>query len=515
MSGPENRLGSDRRRFLQGTIGSAVLLASGSPVSALGVSGGMPRDRVDTFARMRMSDPRLAAFANAAPFEACSLQVEGTVPEGLAGVFYRNGPALFERDGERYRHWFDGDGFIQRWGIDASGISYRGRFVDTPKYRAEEQAGKFLLPVSGGGIRPGIAFAGSDSNNPSNTALLAVNGEIWALWEGGSPVRVDPRSLATGGHVDLGGRAKGAPFSAHPRVGADGRIWNVGSLGSKVILYRLAADGTLQQARVQALGQEGYYHDFILTARSVVLVQCSTASDGSQSLMNGSFGSIRGVPGKPMKVHVFDRETFDLVRQAELPAGFVFHFGNGWEEADGTIHFDIVHERNSDEMLEFFKPMSGAFPNWNAAAYSVVLPPKGPPRFDRLYDRVEFPTINPQVRTGPNRYVYTAAMESRGQSDWFDAVAKLDLDRGRNSLFRYGPGWMVEEHQFVPRAGGQGEDDGWLIGTALNWKLQRSALSIFDARHPDRGFLARAWLDRAMPLGLHAQFVAAGGRSAG
>ena len=68
-----------------------------------------------------------------------------------------------------------------------------------------------------------------------------------------------------------------------PRVGEDGRIWNVGSLGSRVILYRLSKNGKLEQARIQPLGQPGYYHDFLLTSRSLVVIQCLTQSDATRN----------------------------------------------------------------------------------------------------------------------------------------------------------------------------------------------------------------------------------------
>jgi len=453
------------------------------------------------------ADPRLIAFVNGAEHEQIVRRIDGKIPHGLTGALCRNGPGLFERGAQRYRHWFDGDGLIQRWEIGPQGVRYRSRFAQTPKFQTESQAGRFVLPVSGGGITPAAPFVGVNSVNPSNTALLPVGGELWALWEGGSPLRLDPASLTSSNHVDLGEGTSGAPFSAHPRVGADGRIWNVGSLGRRVLLYRLDRNGRLEAAKVQPLGQDGYYHDFILTERSLVLVQCSTAPDGRQSLMNGSFGSLRGVAGKPMKVHVFDRESFEPIRQAELPQGFAFHFGNGWEEADGTIRFDIVHDPNGDEMLEFFKPMAGAFPTWGSASCRVTLPPKGPPRFERIMARTEFPVINPAYRTRRNRFAYVSALTGGSGEGWFTAVAKIDFDRGTTQVCEFGPDWLVEEHVFVPDPKGRREDDGWLVGSALNWRLGKTALTVIDARDMERGPIATAWLDRAQPLGLHAQFV--------
>ncbi len=459
------------------------------------------------FARARQDDGRLAAFDNAVEFDAVLTKIEGRIPNDLVGSFFRNGPGLFERNGQRYRHWFDGDGFLQRWSIDRTGVQYRGRFVGTHKYETEQESGTFVIPTSGGGIRPKASLVGTDSTNPSNTSVIEVNGELWALWEGGSAVRVDPVSLQTKGYADLGNATKGVPFSAHPRVGADGRMWNVGSLGSRVVLYRLDRSGKLDKVALQSLGDEGYIHDFVLTGRSIVVVQCSTRSDGSRSVENGSFGSLRGVAGKPMRVHVFDCETLEPIRQAELPAGFAFHFGNGWEDSAGTISFDICHDVNGDNMLEFFKPMQGGFPNWQSASYRVTLPKAGAARFERLLERVEFPRINPAFNSRRNRYVFACCISDPASADWFDAIAKLDVDNGHSQYFRYGPEWLVEEHVFVPRPAASAEDDGWLVGTALNWKRQQSALTIFDARHPGRGFMARAWLDKTVPLGLHGNFV--------
>ena len=60
-------------------------------------------------------------------------RVRGLWPAALRGRFYRNGPALFERQGERYHHWFDGDGMVQQFTLEDGRISHRGRLVRTAK----------------------------------------------------------------------------------------------------------------------------------------------------------------------------------------------------------------------------------------------------------------------------------------------------------------------------------------------------------------------------------------------
>ncbi|HEY4594936.1 MAG TPA: carotenoid oxygenase family protein, partial [Thermoanaerobaculia bacterium] len=39
-------------------------------------------------------------------------RVEGEIPAFLRGTYYLNGPARFERGGQAYRHWLDGDGMV-------------------------------------------------------------------------------------------------------------------------------------------------------------------------------------------------------------------------------------------------------------------------------------------------------------------------------------------------------------------------------------------------------------------
>ena len=83
------------------------------------------------------------------------LSVEGTLPSELEGTLYRIGPARHDVYGERYRHWFDGDGMVHAVRFSGGQVSYRNRFVATDKKREEDAAQKRLY----GGF--GIACATS------------------------------------------------------------------------------------------------------------------------------------------------------------------------------------------------------------------------------------------------------------------------------------------------------------------------------------------------------------------
>ena len=67
-------------------------------------------------------------------------EVEGSLPAELRGSLFRNGPGLFERAGRRKRSLLDGDGMIQCFDFDGSGVRFRNRFTRTEKYVEEEDA---------------------------------------------------------------------------------------------------------------------------------------------------------------------------------------------------------------------------------------------------------------------------------------------------------------------------------------------------------------------------------------
>ena len=71
--------------------------------------------------------------------------VEGTLPDGLRGTLFRNGPGRLERGGHAYAHLFDGDGMLVAFRFDGGGrVRVQNRFVRTAEYEAEEAAGRLL-----------------------------------------------------------------------------------------------------------------------------------------------------------------------------------------------------------------------------------------------------------------------------------------------------------------------------------------------------------------------------------
>ena len=88
-----------------------------------------------------------AARTNLAPIpmecDAPHLKVVGELPRELNGTLYRNGPnPQFEAPGA---HWFLGDGMLHAFHLENGRASYRNRWVRTPKWQAEHDAGRALF----------------------------------------------------------------------------------------------------------------------------------------------------------------------------------------------------------------------------------------------------------------------------------------------------------------------------------------------------------------------------------
>jgi all-trans-8'-apo-beta-carotenal 15,15'-oxygenase len=494
----------NRRQFLAASLATAGAAAL-NPPTAWAASA----DAYNSAFNAALKDqPWLVGFESATRDMAVpDVLVEGRMPAGLAGSFYRNGPARHDFAGQRYHHWFDGDGMVHRYHIANGKVNYVARFVRTQKFEAEQAAGKFLYDGGGTTIEGASTGSGPDSINVANTNILYVNGELWALWEAGSAHALDPVTLATKGVVTLNEQLKGAPFSAHPRIGADGRIWNIGSLGNKMALYRLSARGVLEQFNMIDIDAIGLVHDFFLTEKSVVIVLPSSDMNGSGESF---FGRVQSRTDKPMQVIVADRETLQITRRAELPSGYWFHGGNAWEEAGGTLHFDISLIKNADSLQGMRAYMRGDISKHHvspAITTRFSIAPNGKATSASIAGDGEFPRIDQRFGTKRNRSLFMIERSS-GNSIWYDTVRHINLETGKIDRFIYGREHLAEEHVFVPRPGSSKEGDGWLVGTTLHWPSRRTCLNILDAQRLSDGPIARAWLPMPAPLGFHGQFAA-------
>ncbi|OBV11158.1 carotenoid oxygenase family protein [Erythrobacter dokdonensis] len=484
---------ADRRQFIQSLLAAAAASAVITPERLL--AGAAPADWT-----LGVADVE----ADIAP--RALTPIAGRAPADFAGVLYRNGPAKFRRSGSSAGHWFDGDGLIRRFRIADGRASLAARFADTAKRRLETQLDRIVMPGFGTAAGEGANIGNNDDANAANTNVRLLGGELLALWEGGSATRLDPETLATEGIKTFRDDLRHMPFSAHPRIEADGSVWNFGGNGKVTGLWHLGADGRLIDFAVLPLPRASYFHDFTITARHIVIVL--------QPWLQTRFGfpiskTMAWQPELGTQVMVVAKDDLSRRRIYELPAFSAFHYGDGWEEADGTIRFagcleaDPTFGQSSASALlqgEYIAPP-------RAMLKQIVLYPDGKAVLAATGAAGEFPVSDPRRAEQPHRL--TAHVTGYdGKGPFPHAIATWDWQSGRSDSFDFGADQLVEEFQYAPGNSAR-EGDGWLIGSTLNLKVGASELHLFRAGDVAAGPVASWRADVALPIGFHGMFVGA------
>ncbi|KAL7448911.1 hypothetical protein ACHAWC_001026, partial [Mediolabrus comicus] len=131
--------------------------------------------------------------------------IDGIIPPELEGVtFYKTGPGNFERNGKKFEHVLDGDGFVIAINFqkDDTGTSakYTGRFVETEYFCEERDEDKIKYRNVFGTQRDGGVLANAFDltlKNVANTNVLQWGQRLFVFWEAGRPYELNPDTLET------------------------------------------------------------------------------------------------------------------------------------------------------------------------------------------------------------------------------------------------------------------------------------------------------------------------------
>jgi all-trans-8'-apo-beta-carotenal 15,15'-oxygenase len=392
-------------------------------------------------------------------------------------------------------------------------VTHEARFVRTHKYEREQAAGRFLVDGAGTRIAGAEAIRNADDMNTANTSVLALDGALYALWEGGSAWKLEPDTLQSVGPQTWRDDLQAVPFSAHPLRDVDGSVWNIGQLqfvaGGTLLLWRIGRDGVLLSATPLEVGHSGYAHSFALSERHLVVVLAPWLFEQA----DGPFlDSLRWRPQAGSLALLIDKHDPTHFRRFELPAGLAYHWADAGER-DGAVElhgcwYDDVPAVDAGMLAR----MRGDAPRKDVPSrlVRVRLPlDGGEATFEEAGPRgLEFPDFD-RRSAGRRRHLYALQQHGASVAEYPNAVVALDRQREREARYVYGPQVLAEEHRFVPKPDATREDDGWLVGTALDAGRGEHLLSVFEARDVAAGPLCQARLPRMLPLSFHAEFAPA------
>jgi carotenoid cleavage dioxygenase len=417
-----------------------------------------------------------------------ALDVSGSIPSSLAGVYLRNGS---NPPTGRAPHWFLGDGMVHGVRLDGGKAAwYRNRWVGTSMHTKGQDYG-------------GAGIPGRDVNQ-SNVSVFAHAGKVLSLGEVGWPYELAPADVTTVGPWDFDGRLTTA-MTAHPKIDPETGLMHFFGYGfaDPLLTYHVAdADGVLVRSERVALDTPVMIHDFAITDRDVVFWIGPVVFGVVPGMPDPDF-PFHWDPDGPSKVGIMPLGgPTSAIRWVDMDPCMVFHGLNAHRDGDDVVL--QVHKLSSA-----FGPEGDLLPSqlteWRVDTSGDRM---------RLHEEplteldMDLPTID-RRRTGRQvRHGWFTTMDHEGPYGFeFAGLNHLDLRSGTND--RWEPGVMerAAEAFFVADGDDAGEGEGWLLSYLYDRTTDRSSLGIFDAQAVADGPLARVQLPVRVPFGFHGLWV--------
>ncbi|WP_213284697.1 carotenoid oxygenase family protein [Bradyrhizobium sp. sGM-13] len=445
--------------------------------------------------------------------DAAHLKVSGELPRELNGTLYRNGPnPQFDAPDA---HWFVGDGMLHAFHLENGRASYRNRWVRTPKWLAEHDAGRALFGGFGRRL-PGTPASVTQDGGVANTNIIFHGGRLLALEEGHLPTEIEPGTLNRLGYCDYG-RGISGPFTAHPKIDP---------VTGEMVFFGYNAAGPLTPAlsfgSVNAAGVvtrfdrfEAPYasmvHDFIVT-KNHLLFPILPLTGSIERAMTGR-PPYAWEPDKGAYVGVMKRDgsAKDIV-WFRAECCYVFHVMNAWEDGDRIIADVMQYEEPPLFTHPDGTPTNPAKSRARLCRWTFDLA-GNTDRFTQTWlDDItgEFPRVCDRSVGSANRHGwYACANPDLPTSAGLSGLVHVDGNGSRLGQYLLPAGDTISEAVFVPRGDDASEGDGWLMSVVWRARENRSDLAVFNATDVDAGPVALVKLGHRVPDGIHGNWVAA------
>jgi carotenoid cleavage dioxygenase len=438
------------------------------------------------------------------------LPVTGEIPRELAGRLYRTGPnPQFDPCDPNY-HWFAGDGMLHAFHVENGKVSYRNRWVRTPKWELEHAAGKAMFGTFGNPMTSDPSTFGKDAG-VANTNILMHAGKLLALEEGHQPFEVDAKTLGSRGYLDYAGDTR--RFTAHPKIDPEtGELVFFGYMAGDVPFMPAMAYGVVDKTgKVVRLDRfeapfAAMVHDFLVT-RNHVLFPILPLTGSMDRAMNGQ-SPFAWEPEAGAFVGVMARNAgVDTIRWFKIDPNYIFHPMNAWEDGN-KIYADV---------MEY--PVAPLFPNADGSPGAPASATLRRWTFDLAgnSDMVgrqslddmpgEFPRVDDRKAGLAYRHGWFAASTDHASNVRFDAIAHIDHKTGKKTVHGFAAGDVTSEPVFVERSAAAAEGEGFVLAVVYRGDEDRSDLVVLEAQDIAKGPVAVAKLPRRVPFGFHGNWA--------
>lgn len=339
----------------------------------------------------------------------------GEIQTWLNGTLLRNSPGMFDVGSTKYKHWFDGLAYIQRYHFVNGKMTYSARFLETENYNDNMRAKRIVSTSFGTKSFPDphrsifyrmtSYFVPNDPTDNANIGFVTANDGVYALTESPLMSRIDIDTLGHLEQVDVRDYMNVSlhTYSTHFHSDKDGNMYNVGSHFGRETLYvfgvtkdpRFVKDGEdlhgmqtaelLGEITATDLWAPSYYHSFGMTEHYFILFESPLRLNMKRMLFSHLSGwcfqnCLYWDENAVMNVLLFDRKTCKAAekRKVKSDAFFSFHHANSYE-SNGFLVLDYVKIANAGNLdtllLEHMR--TGEFrnnPNFRPYLHRMIIP---------------------------------------------------------------------------------------------------------------------------------------------
>jgi carotenoid cleavage dioxygenase len=453
--------------------------------------------------------------------------VEGEIPKDIYGGFYRNGPSARRPHLQSSEGLFTTDGMVQGLILEDGKASFRNRWVRTPKFLAEEKAGRALFRFTDGEFddwrAQGLGEVIRDDYTTgvpygnAATSTIPFAGTLLAIGEmGGSPVALDRATLETlgfpawtaklgRGHREPACYGDATGVAAHPKWD-----WNTGEMfgwsyrDSEPFLtvHFTMPDGSMRSRPLWDAPYAQVAHDAWLTENYFVMPFQPFTLQLERVAKEMAVWDWE--PDLPIVIALIPRHDIDGEIQwitADIEPQYITHTLAA-NEADGTITLDgPIFPRPPLMTNDMFKPGDPFAGFWQIATsklgrWTIDLSRKTVTS-EQLDDTIcELPKIDERFfgRLYKDGFLIGGRpSEGRAGAMKMNRLIHRDVraDTQREYVITDSRHEAVLEAAFIPRRPGAPEGDGYVIVPISKFKEGRAEYQLFDADDITAGPIAR------------------------
>ena len=450
------------------------------------------------------------------------LEVEGTIPAGLNGAYYRNSadpqyPPLHGTD-----IFLNGDGMIHKVSFQSGHADLKTRYVQTEKLALERKARRALFGAYRNSFTDDPRVAGKD-NGTSNTSILWHHGRLYALKESQRPMELDPHTLETRGLTDFGGKLTSKTFTAHPKVDPlTGQAIAFGYFPSGVAsndiqIFTISPTGELERTETFEAPYASMIHDYHVSRNYIAFTICPTICDWERVKKGEPFWHWDNT--KATTVGVIPRkEGVNGIRWFTCPkVAMQTHTFNAWEEGS-VLHLDhfITGSGWLSQFPDLHDPDAKEKPPFGERWSMDMASPKDEIQIRRLINHIgEMPVIDPRfAMQRTNNFFFGTFNPALGpmlplasKGPPFTCLGHFNEAKDELKFYYAGPNSAPEEPCFVPKSPDSPEGDGWLLTMVGRRSENRTDLVILDSLNLDNGPVATVKFPCRVHEGFHGVFV--------